>query len=77
MQKSLIVNGYWDKKGTWTDTTDQLNKYFTEGYEIVNVSPMGAFGFGFGYANSTSDSFSQHDSQSDHGFASLVIIEKK
>lgn len=75
MQKSVIVTGHWNSEGTWKDTTEKLNGYLLEGYKVVSATPMGAFGYGFGYsANGWNNS---ETSESDHGFASLVIIEKK
>lgn len=74
MQKSLIVNGYWDSEGEWEDSTDKLNEYLLNGYKVVSVSPMGAFGFGFHRSVNIEKNY---DDYSENGFASLVIIEKK
>lgn len=69
MQKAIVVTGYWCSDGKWTDSTEELNKFLAEGWKVVSTSPMGAYG----YPAYGSDWFAK---DSDHGFATLVIIEK-
>ncbi|BCC09499.1 MULTISPECIES: hypothetical protein [Bacillus cereus group] len=69
MQKAIIITGYWNSSGDWNDNTKKLNDYLSEGWTVVNTSPMGAYGLsGYG-TNILTDN-------SDSGFASLVIIQK-
>lgn len=68
MQKAVIVTGSWSSNSTWKDSTEELNKYLSDGWTVVSASPMGAYGYSaYGSNWSTNDS--------DHGFASLVIIQ--
>ncbi|WP_436867073.1 hypothetical protein [Bacillus fungorum] len=61
MQKVIVVNGYWSiNDGKWKDTTEELNGLLAEGWKVVNIAAMGAFG----------------GSKDEHGFASIVVIEK-
>ena len=69
MQKTIIVTGYWGNDG-WEDTTDELNELLEQGWNVKNMTPMGAFGYGYGYGDS------DINSDSDNGFASLVLLEK-
>jgi hypothetical protein len=70
MQKAIIVTGHWHEG--WKDNTEELNSYLLEGWTVVNSSPMGAYGYGYsGYGEKYG--VLPH---SDHGFASLVIIQK-
>lgn len=62
MQKSFIVYGYFSDD-EWYDNTDSLNEYLSSGYKVVSQAPMGAYAHG--------------EDETDHGFASLVILEKK
>lgn len=69
MQKVIVVNGYWhNSNGKWKDTTEELNGLLAEGWKVVNIAPMGAYGFGYDAMGNTANS--------DHGFASIVVIEK-
>jgi hypothetical protein len=70
MQRAIIVRGYWSG-AEWNDTTDELNKYLSDGWEVVTTSPMGAFGY-----SGNGNDYNSHMHADDNGFASLVIIKK-
>jgi hypothetical protein len=72
MQKAVIVTGFWNSSDEkWNDTTDEINSLLEDGWKVVQVSPMGAYGYGYGRGESLND----YD-VSDNGFASIVILEK-
>lgn len=70
MQKAVVVSGYWDEDEGWIDSSEELNEYLLQGYKVVSATPMGAYGYGYGASLESSEA------ESDHGFASLVIIDK-
>lgn len=72
MQKAIIIRGYWySGEEKWTDTTDELNKYLSDGWKVVTTSPMGAYGY-----SGNGNDYNYHMHADDSGFASLVIIKK-
>ncbi len=72
MQYALTVYSFWaegDSGMQMKTNIDYLNECLADGWKVVSSNPMGAYGYcGAGGGTDWGES--------DHGFMSLVILEK-
>jgi len=59
----------------WSDI-DRVNELLQDGWKVINMIPMGAYGYGYP-ADSSENGSHQNQEYSDSGFASLLLLEKK
>jgi hypothetical protein len=66
MQKIIEV----EDTDNWSDIK-KVNDLLKDGWKVIQMIPMGAYGYGYAARGW------EHASYSDSGFASLLLLEKK